>query len=94
MSFWDRSGWGLYYPRCDVQYEEEDNHVYVDPFTANVGIAYIRVTVKRGQNAMLEKLSTKEKVQLMSNLVSVRLMRDGEGRRQQSLRVFSREVRR
>ncbi|KAL7905001.1 hypothetical protein GGI35DRAFT_471894 [Trichoderma velutinum] len=35
---------GLYYPRHDVQYDENDNHVYVEPFTGNAGIAYARLT--------------------------------------------------
>ncbi|KAL7928422.1 hypothetical protein V8C35DRAFT_332989 [Trichoderma chlorosporum] len=56
---------GLYYPRHDVQYDEHDNHVYVEPLTGNAGIAYARLTVKRGQATMWEKPWTKEHVRTM-----------------------------
>ncbi|KKO97879.1 hypothetical protein THAR02_10015 [Trichoderma harzianum] len=56
---------GLYYPRHDVQYDENDNHVYVEPFTGNAGIAYARLTVKRGQATMWDKPWTREHVGTM-----------------------------
>ncbi|KAL6790330.1 hypothetical protein GGI42DRAFT_347079 [Trichoderma sp. SZMC 28013] len=56
---------GLYYPRHDIQYDENDNHVYVEPFTGNAGIAYARLTVKRGQATMWYKPWTREYVGAM-----------------------------
>jgi hypothetical protein len=56
---------GLFYPRHDVQYDENDNHVYVEPFTGNAGIAYARLTVKRGQATMWDRPWTREHVGTM-----------------------------
>ncbi|KAL9487933.1 hypothetical protein ACSS6W_000210 [Trichoderma asperelloides] len=56
---------GLFYPRNDIQYDANDNHVYVEPFTGNAGIAYARLTVKRGQATMWDKPWTKEQVRSM-----------------------------
>lgn len=56
---------GLFYPRNDTQYDANDNHVYVEPFTGNAGIAYARLTVKRGQATMWNKPWTKEHVRSM-----------------------------
>ncbi|KAM0446046.1 hypothetical protein ACHAO4_009491 [Trichoderma viride] len=60
---WDNGG--LFYPRNDIQYDSNDNHVYVEPFTGNAGIAYARLTVKRGQATMWNKPWTKEHVRTM-----------------------------
>ncbi|KAM0259118.1 hypothetical protein ACHAQJ_003489 [Trichoderma viride] len=56
---------GLFYPRHEIQYDENDNHVYVEPFTGNAGIAYARLTIKRGQATMWDRPWTREYVETM-----------------------------
>ncbi|KAK1252191.1 hypothetical protein MKX08_003378 [Trichoderma sp. CBMAI-0020] len=70
---------GLFYPRNDTQYDSNDNHVYVEPLTGNVGIAYAQLTVKRGQATMWNRPWTKENVRTMPWIDGGQLER-GKGR--------------
>jgi hypothetical protein len=50
---WERGG--LFYPRCDELYDEQDHFVHVDPWVGNALIAYARLNVEDGLHKLYKQ---------------------------------------
>jgi Linalool dehydratase/isomerase len=57
------SNGGLYYARCNEDWDKDGNYKHVDPYTGNGGIGYARLNVKDGQKKMWDMPWTKEEVE-------------------------------